>query len=171
VTTTTTDTLPTLLDVRAAVLDALGMGAWEAEHLTGPQLVLRLVEAHRDVTGRLDAASHTAQRLACDVQELLSGEEWDRLRGHVASVEADNARLRAAVGVAAGLAAEAEVERLRGAVAVLGLIAGETVVADGDTTCTLRHWASRVLGADWPDPADLAARDGVRVTDDDGEAD
>ena len=85
----------------------------EAEHLTGPQLVLRLVEAHRDVTGRLEAASHTAQRLACDVQELLSGEEWDRLRGHVASVEADNARLRAAVGVAAGLAEEAW-HRVRG---------------------------------------------------------
>lgn len=93
-TTTTSDTLPTLLDVRAAVLDALGVVAWEAEHLTGPQLVLRLVEAHRDVTGRLESASHAAQRLACDVQELLSGEEWDRLRGHVASVEADNVSLR-----------------------------------------------------------------------------
>ncbi len=105
-TTTTTDTLPTLLDVRAAVLDALGMGAWEAEHLTGPQLVLRLVEAHRDVTGRLDAASHTAQRLACDVQELLSGEEWDRQREElfhlgeeVVELAKENTTLRNALAV------------------------------------------------------------------------
>lgn len=91
-------------DLRGVLLTALGMGEGEAEHLTGPQLVLRLVEAHRDVTGRLEAASYTAQRLACDVQELLSGEEYERLRGElvvigeeVARLTAENVRLRARV--------------------------------------------------------------------------
>lgn len=62
------------------------------------------------------------------------------------------------------LAAEAEVERLGGILGDLTLLAGHLAVTDGDTTATLGWWVRHALTAP-------ARRDGVTVTDDDGEAD
>ena len=159
-------------DIRGVLLAALQMGEREAEHLGGLALARRLAAAHRAALDRLQAASYEAQRLACDKQELLSGEALDYLHEQLA-------------------AAEAEVGRLRAAVNRLVLAAGGTLVTDGDTTCTLGWWAARVLEAGCPGQvgvgvpptpvADNHATDGagsaatrgrvVQVTDDDGEAD
>ncbi|MBK9181463.1 MAG: hypothetical protein IPM45_18280 [Acidimicrobiales bacterium] len=87
-------------DVRGVLLAALQMGEWEAEHLTGLQLARRLAALHLATVDRLSALSYQCQALACEKQELLSGEAWDRLREQVASLEAENARLRAAACLA-----------------------------------------------------------------------
>lgn len=93
-TTTTTTRIDEAADLRGVLLAALGMGEWEAEHLSGLALARRLAALHLSALDRLQAQAARMQRLACDVQEPPSGEEWDRLRGHVASVEADNVALR-----------------------------------------------------------------------------
>lgn len=41
----------------------------------------------------------------------------------------------------------AESERLRNAIRALGEVCADTLVSDGDTTCTLDFWARKVLEA------------------------
>lgn len=79
-TTTTTRVIDEAADLRGVLLAALGMGEWEAEHLSGLALARRLAALHLSALDRLAAQSTRTQRLACDVQGLLSGEAWDRQR-------------------------------------------------------------------------------------------
>lgn len=81
-------------NVRGVLLAALGLGEWEAEHLTGLQLARRLAAIHLVTVDRLSALGYQCQALAVEKQELLSGEEVSRLAEQVAGLEAENARLR-----------------------------------------------------------------------------
>lgn len=98
---TTTKQIDEAADLRGVLLAALSMGEWEAEHLSGLALARRLAALHLAAQDRLQAQSTQMQRLACDVQELLSGEEYERLREElyrigeeVVALAAENARLR-----------------------------------------------------------------------------
>ena len=84
-------------DIRTLLLAALGLGEWEAEHLTGVDLARQVVERVKWLTEQLEARSAQAQRLAIDVQELQSGEAWGQLREQLAEIEGENRRLRGLV--------------------------------------------------------------------------
>lgn len=93
--TTTMRQIDEAADLRGVLLAALGMGGWEAEHLSGLALARRLAALHLSALDRLAAQSTRMQRLACDVQELLSGEEYERLRGELFAIGEEVVRLTA----------------------------------------------------------------------------
>ena len=95
-------------DIRTLLLAALGLGEWEAEHLTGVDLARQVVERVKWLTEQLEARSAQAQRLAIDVQELQSGEAWGQLREQLAEVEAENRQLRTGLRLARRVAAVAD---------------------------------------------------------------
>jgi hypothetical protein len=87
--------------LREDLLRTLGVGEWEAEGLTLLDLTRRLIELCDWQAERLQAQSHECAGLACDIQELLSGEAWDRQREElfhlgeeVAELAKENAALR-----------------------------------------------------------------------------
>lgn len=81
-------------DIRTLLLEALGLGEWEAEHLAGVDLARQVVELLAWYRRELHATMVRLQRLAIDAQELQSGEAWDQLRQQMAEIEAENRRLR-----------------------------------------------------------------------------
>lgn len=93
-------------ELRNDLLRTLGVGEWEAEGLTLLDLTRRLIELCDWQAERLQAQSHECASRACDIQELLSGEAWDRQREElfhlgeeVAELAKENATLRDALAV------------------------------------------------------------------------